>query len=273
MIKHDGHVHTPFCPHGSTDKLEDYIEKALEYGLEGITFTEHAPLPKNFTDPVPDQDSAMRHEYLQSYIEEVTHLKEKYRGKINILLGLEVDYIEGFEKDTKQLLDKIGPQLDDAILSVHFLKKDNDYYCIDFSDDYFQTMIDCFGSVDHIYDAYFQTVIKSILADLGAFKPKRIGHITLAHKFQRRFPPTRSFEKEIDEIIALIHQQQYEIDYNSAGVVKPLCNETYPPTHIIAKAAKLNIPIVYGSDAHTSRGLLQGSDKIDKTIRLSVPAK
>ena len=29
-MKKDGHIHTPFCPHGSTDSFEQYIEKAIE---------------------------------------------------------------------------------------------------------------------------------------------------------------------------------------------------------------------------------------------------
>ena len=28
-MKIDGHVHTPFCPHGSSDLFEQYIEKAI----------------------------------------------------------------------------------------------------------------------------------------------------------------------------------------------------------------------------------------------------
>lgn len=271
MVKHDGHVHTPFCPHGSTDKLEAYIEEALRNNLEGITFTEHAPLPHHFTDPVPDQDSAMRHEDLHLYIEEITALKEKYRGKINILLGLEVDYIEGFEDETKKMLNEVGPLLDDSILSVHFIKKDNEYFCIDYSDDYFQEMITHFQTIDKIYEAYFQTVKKSIVADLGQYKPKRIGHITLAHKFQARFQPTRSFDGEITEIIELISKHQYAIDYNSAGIIKPLCKETYPPEKYVMKAHALNIPIVYGSDAHTAKGLLQGVSEISRNITLSTP--
>lgn len=271
MIKHDGHVHTPYCPHGASDTLEAYVKRALQLGLEGITFTEHAPLPPGFSDPVPEKDSAMRWEDVEQYVEDIQALKAKYRGKINIFLGLEVDYIDGFENETKTLLNEIGPLLDDAILSVHFLEKDGKYYCIDYSDDYFAGMIPVFGSVDAIYEAYFQTVKKSILADLGQYKPKRIGHITLAHKFQKRFLPSRSFAKEIEEIIELISHYQYEIDYNSAGIVKPLCAETYPPEKYILKAQSLNVPIVYGSDAHSANGLLQGAGQISRNVQLSTP--
>lgn len=37
----DGHIHSPYCPHGSKDALEDYVKRAIEIGLDEITFTEH----------------------------------------------------------------------------------------------------------------------------------------------------------------------------------------------------------------------------------------
>lgn len=45
MIKRDGHIHSPFCPHGSSDTMASYCERAIAHGIETITFTEHAPLP------------------------------------------------------------------------------------------------------------------------------------------------------------------------------------------------------------------------------------
>ena len=45
------------------------------------------------------------------------------------------------------MLNKIGPNLDDAILSVHFLKKDNEYYCMDYSPQVFGSMIQSYGSI------------------------------------------------------------------------------------------------------------------------------
>ena len=57
-MKKDGHVHTPFCPHGSKDHFEEYIEKALALGFKEISFTEHAPLPEGFIDTTPTKEVA-----------------------------------------------------------------------------------------------------------------------------------------------------------------------------------------------------------------------
>ena len=58
-MRRDGHIHTPYCPHGTNDTFHDYVETALGLGFEEITFTEHAPLPKGFNDPTPAKDSGM----------------------------------------------------------------------------------------------------------------------------------------------------------------------------------------------------------------------
>lgn len=258
----DGHVHTSFCPHGTKDRFEDYLEKALQLGYTEITFAEHAPLPLGFVDPTPFKDSAMRHEDLDDYFRAIEKVKHDYKGKIKINTGFEVDFIEGYEKETADFLNEYGRYLDDALLSVHFLKNGGSYDCIDYSPDHFAAMIEHYGSVEDVHHHYYQAVLKSIQADLGPYKPKRIGHITLANKFQLKYPAGKSFEEEIFDILQSIAENGYELDYNGAGTAKPLCREPYPPEWVIKKAGTLGISLVYGSDAHQAKELGQGLEKM-----------
>ncbi|MCA1057436.1 histidinol-phosphatase HisJ [Rossellomorea aquimaris] len=263
MIKVDGHVHTPFCPHGSTDSFEMYVERSISLGYTAITFTEHAPLPEGFSDTTPDQDSGMDLTRLTDYFDALDMLKEKYKDKIIIRSGLEVDYIEGFEHETKEFLATYGARMDDSILSVHFLQHEGKWDCLDFSPDVFHSMIGYYGSVDAIYSRYYETVLKSIRADLGEFKPKRIGHMTLVKKFQQLYPASHSFSDEMSIILREVADRDLELDYNGAGFVKPYCGESYPPLEIVKKARALGIKTVYGSDAHTANGLDQGRTDMD----------
>jgi histidinol-phosphatase (PHP family) len=258
IMKRDGHVHTPFCPHGTKDTLEEYIEKALTLGMEEISFTEHAPLPNGFIDTTPEKDSAMEWEKLGQYFTEIERVKKYYQGRIQIHAGLEIDYIEDYEKEIKAFLNEIGTKLDDAILSVHFLKHEDTYHCLDYSPQYFAEMVEIFGSVEAIYQKYYETVRQSLLADLGRYKPKRIGHPTLVHKFQNRFPFHGDERTIILDILEEISEQGCEIDYNGAGVAKPLCREPYPSDWIVEIAKEKQIPLIYGSDAHQVKELGQG---------------
>ncbi len=262
----DGHVHTPYCPHGTDEPISAYIEKAIDLGYEEITFTEHAPLPKGFIDPAPTRDSAIQMEELFTYIEEIKRYKQKYEAKITINIGLEMDYIEGWESETKKFLNEIGPYLDDSILSVHFLKNQNQWFCLDYSEIEFGMMIKQYQSVDLLYKAYYQTLQKSIISDLGPFKPKRIGHISLITKFQKKFPSKENIESYLLPILSLIKEQGYELDVNTAGLFKPLCGEIYPPIPFIQTAINMGIPLCYGSDAHHPMDLGRGLDTLDPKI-------
>lgn len=262
----DGHIHTPYCPHGSNDSLDRYVERALELGFSELTFTEHAPLPDNFVDPAPERDSAMRKHDLDLYLKEVERVKKQYASSMAIHTGLEIDFISGFEKETTQFLSEYGPYLDDAILSVHFLPVNGQFVCIDFSEEEFGRIIKEAGSVEFVYKLYYDTVLKSVEANLGVFKPTRIGHMTLVHKFQHMFPCTKSFDLQIHQLLQAVKQANYSLDYNGAGFVKPLCRETYPPLDIARAAHALGIPLMYGSDAHAAAGIGQGLDQIDRTI-------
>lgn len=257
-MKRDGHIHSPFCPHGTKDEFEKYVEKAIKLGFSEISFTEHAPLPKSFVDPTPDQDSGMNHASLEKYLLKGKEVQKSFEKDIKINIGLEVDYIEGYENETARFLNTYGPMLDDSILSVHFLKRGSRYFCLDYSPQNFGEMVQVFGSVDYIYEAYYKTLSLSIAAELGAFKPRRIGHITLVHKFQKKYPPDREFRIEVLEILKKIKAAGLELDYNGAGTVKPLCREPYPPDWAVKEAVQQKIPLIYGSDAHSARDLGQG---------------
>lgn len=259
----DGHVHSPYCPHGSSASFESYIERALELKYSEITFTEHAPLPFNFEDPVPEKDSAMSYYQFEAYIHELQELKESYKNDLKINIGLEVDYIEGFEQETKGFLNKWGKYLDDAILSVHFLKYSNDrYICLDYSPDSFQNLITECSSLQEVYKLYYETVKNSITADLGIYKPKRIGHITLVRKFQKKFPASFDDRPFILEVLQEMNKHQLALDLNGAGLIKPLCKEFYPPLDWAVEAKKIGIQIVYGSDAHHPSALGVGIEKL-----------
>ena len=184
QIVRDGHVHSPYCPHGTNDSLELYVEAAIKLRLKEITFTEHMPLPPNFMDPEFLKSCAPTLDNAEKYLEDIDCIKAKYKHELKINTGFEVDYIEGYEKNIKELLNKYGNIIEDSILSVHFIKFEDEYYCVDVSPEEFGKIVEILGSVNNVYDKYYETLLKAIKADLGAFKPKRIGHPTLIRIFK-----------------------------------------------------------------------------------------
>jgi histidinol-phosphatase (PHP family) len=268
---YDGHVHTPFCPHGSEDSFEMYIERAIRLGLNGISFTEHAPLPKGFHDPTPAKDSAMKAQHLNAYFQKINELKNEYKNHIEIKTGLEIDFIDGFESETNEFLREVWGELDDAILSVHFLNMDGTFYCMDYDENVFGELIAKSGSLAAVYQKYFAAVKKSVMHQFKNHQPLRIGHITLAKKFQKLFPADFDFSFDVNQILDEISNRGMSLDYNGAGFIKPYCLEPYPPSWVIKEAQKRRIPLIYGSDAHSVKGLGQGYDLIKTTANLTAP--
>lgn len=261
-MKRDGHIHTHFCPHGTKDSTEFYIEKAIKSGFTDISFTEHAPLPNGFTDPTPQKDSGMGKEQLAPYMAEINHLKKVYQKDIRIRLGLEIDFIAGYEKEIRSFLNEFGSALDDAILSVHFLQVNNRYFCADYSKEVFMELAAASGSVEAAYQLYYDAVEASVHSDLGQFKPARIGHPTLIHKFQLAHGEQIDDSARIQKVLQLIGENGLELDVNGAGFSKPDCLEAYPPLAFIEYAKSLGIPLVFGSDAHSVNGLHKHYEKI-----------
>ncbi|MBU5594173.1 histidinol-phosphatase HisJ [Amphibacillus sp. MSJ-3] len=266
----DYHIHTPFCPHGSSDDWEQYILKAIALGLEELSFTEHAPLPRSFIDPVPEQDSAMNWRDLPTYLKLGNELKIKYQDQIKINIGFEVDYIEGYEQETKQFLDLYGDQIDDSILSVHMLKiAEGQYGCLDFSPEVFSSIVEAFGSVESVYHQYYQTLKMAIEANLGYYKPTRIGHLTLIEKFSKKFPVQINQLNPIDQLLDLIKEKNYALDLNTAGLYKPDCQSIYPNQQVTNKAKEMGIPLIPGSDSHESATIARGFSHIKDYITYS----
>ncbi len=258
----DGHIHTKYCPHGSDDDFKQYIENAISIGLDEITFTEHMPLPKNFEDPSPAKNSSMDILDIEDYIEDLSKLKEEYKGKIKINIGFEVDYIEGYEREIKRFLDVYGRYIDDAIISVHMLKVNDKYYVIDYSGEEFKKIIEILGGIDNVYTKYYETVEKAIISDLGEHKPKRIGHLNLIRKYCKAFPYEYSKNQELGNLVQAIKDNDYELDYNISGERKEDCGEAYISGYLLELVKKQDINMILGSDSHCSKEIFSLKDFI-----------
>ena len=81
------HNHTPRCNHASGEPRE-YISRAVEAGYESFGFSDHAP--HLFRDALTE--SRMAPEEIFSYADELRALREEWRDRIDIRIGLELEY-------------------------------------------------------------------------------------------------------------------------------------------------------------------------------------
>lgn len=269
MIKKEGHSHTEFCPHGSGDDVELMIQKAIQLGFKKYCITEHAPLPDAFSSEYAGEETglteaSMTMSDLPAYFKKCHQMQAKYGADLAIKIGFEIDFLPGYEDWLRDFLSTYGPQTDENILSVHFMRgADDKFWCVDDTmPDFKKGLLQHQPDGQKLYQQYFKALIQAVTTDLGPDTPQRIGHITLIKKFQDYFhlPLTYTTEtlKVVDALLEDIHNQHRQLDYNAAGLYKEFCNETYPDFEILKRAVSLGIPLVYGSDAHSIKEVGHG---------------
>ena len=108
------HTHTPRCNHAD-GKERRYIERALEGGFQELGFSDHSPY---FFDELGYYSSfRMRPELLPDYVETLLALREEYKGRIRLYIGLEAEY---YPKLFSRLLEFIRQfPMDYMILGPH----------------------------------------------------------------------------------------------------------------------------------------------------------
>ena len=114
------HVHTHRCRHAGEENDEAYIKRAVELGTERIIFTDHAPFPGN---PFGNR---MDYEQLPEYISTLKELREKYFKKINVQIGLEVEYLPSFADYYHELAE--NKDLEWLILGQHMFEYEPGVY-------------------------------------------------------------------------------------------------------------------------------------------------
>lgn len=113
------HIHTYRCGHAENvpDKL--YIEKAITLNASEIWFTDHAPFPN---DPFGGR---MKYEQLNEYIDTLSELKEKYKEKINVHIGLEIEYFSRYMDYYEKLKENTNIEI--LLLGQHMYQIENGY--------------------------------------------------------------------------------------------------------------------------------------------------
>ncbi len=116
------HTHTKRCRHAGGEDQE-YVLAAIDRGLKILGFADHSP----YIFP-GDYYSTMRMPMaeLPEYVASVLSLREKYADKIQIKLGLELEYYPGCFDETLQALKQ--QPLDYLLLGQHALGDEKDDY-------------------------------------------------------------------------------------------------------------------------------------------------
>ncbi|SFM53499.1 histidinol-phosphatase (PHP family) [Paenibacillus sp. 1_12] len=268
LLKWDGHTHTKFCYHGSNVIQEMYIDRAIELGFERYTLSEHSPLPVGWIDDISlFKRLAMPIMELPLYIQYAKEIKLLYQGKLEITVGLELDYLPGQLSFTERIVEEWLGDLEDVIYSVHYLPGVDGIHCIDYTADNFRENILAFyGTMENVVNTYYDHVEAAITWVSHLPMRKRIGHINLIEKFANVLPEIEETQIRVrlEAIIPLLVKSNVGIDVNTAGLRMGTCGKPYVPEWFIVECRKHRIACIYGSDAHAPEHVGTGWDWFKK---------
>lgn len=222
----DLHNHTKRCNHASGEVCE-YIEAAVRCGIDIFGFACHAPM--NF-----DEKYRMRADEITPYIAEIRAARESYRGKIEVKVGFEVDFIAG--REDLLLPAILGADVDYLVGSVHFL---GDW---GFDNPEFIGKYEC-ADMEALWREYLDSVAK--MAQSGHFDI--VGHFDLLKIFNN--PPSKNLAHAVKNALESVRDNNLVLEINTAGARKKIA-EIYPSREILSLAHKMEIPITFASDAH-----------------------
>lgn len=235
----DLHVHSTFSD--GADEPEAIVCAAIGKGLTEIGFSDHSYLYMDRGYTVED---------VAAYRKEILRLKEKYAGKISVLLGIEQDY---FTENSPTGYDFV-------IGSVHYVYMGGEYIAVDHTPEILRNGIEKhFGGDPYaLIEAYFDLVGK-VVEKTGA---DIVGHFDLITKFNEKTPLfdethpryVAAWKKAADALIKT--GKPFEI--NTGAVARGYRSQPYPSPAVREYLAERGAKFIWSSDSHKKETLCFG---------------
>ena len=249
------HQHSAFSDGKGT--LEDCANEALNAGLTALGFSDHAPLPF-------DTDWTMLLARLPEYRAEVRRLRAALRDRLEIYLGLEMDYLPeeptiAFQRDRVLSLG-----WDYVIGSIHYLGREagGELWSMDVNRETFERGL---GEIYHgdvrAYCDHYYAAVRDLARD-GRFTI--MGHLDYTKRFNdggRYYSDEAAWYRQmIDQTLGVLAQAGMILEVNTGGWRSP-CREAYPAPFILRRARELGLDVTVNADAHAPGDVAVGLDR------------
>lgn len=220
------HTHTARCFH-AVGSDEEYVQSAIKNGIKILGFSDHCPM-----DQYTVYKDRMKMNELDEYIASISHLREKYKGEIKILIGLECEYIPEYKDQYPEFLKK----LDYLILGQHFNRFDQKDFTA------------CVDEEDIIIMKDY--VIEGMKTGWFTY----VAHPDYFMYLLDTYPDTA--KQAIDEIAQCAAELNIPLEINLKGkskgkkLIDGKLDYRYPNSQTFEIVSRHNAPVVFGLDCH-----------------------
>ena len=228
------HNHTVYSD--GKDTMEANVESAIQKNMYALGFSDHSYTPC-------DESYCMMPQEYGSYLQEIARLKEKYKGRISIYAGLELDH--NSEPDTTAF--------DYCLASVHYIVRNGRTYAIDHSlVQQEQCCKDVFGG-DKL--AMAKCYYDQLVGHVERCKPTFVGHFDVISKFSYMPEDDPRYQEiaavALEEIVKICPY----IEVNTGAIARKCRTTPYPARFLLEKMLSLGAKPVLGSDSHQKENL------------------
>lgn len=229
-MKFDLHTHHKRCGHAKGN-IRDYIEKAISKELNVIGISDHSPW--FYRDDNYEPRYVMTIDEFPNYIKEVLQLKNEYKEKIEILLGVESDFIPEHLDLYSEIYNRYP--FDYIIGSVHASNGRSI-----FNKDRWNGLNEKQLLLEK--EMYYNLIEQSALS--GLFDV--LGHID---GMKRSFPDFNSLDTfAVEKCLKTIGECDLAIEVNTSTSNSGLGWQ--PTSEILEMALYYDVKVTFGSDAH-----------------------
>ncbi|MFQ3549352.1 MAG: histidinol-phosphatase [Armatimonadota bacterium] len=229
------------------NSIVEMVNSAIEHKIDVFGISDHYVLR-------PDHNDvwwSLKLDGLDDYVNAVLAIKEKYKDKIDIKLGLEADYFSETVDELKEIISKYN--FDYVIGSIHFL----DGFNVDESKENWDNLSE--DKRNECMKDYWGKVAD--MANSKAFD--FAGHLDLYKKFG--YHPTVDLTKEMQNAFNAIADVKLPIELNTSGWYKE-CLEQYPSMYVLKECFNRDIDIVVTADAHNIKHVDRDYDRAFKML-------
>ena len=232
LRKSNFHTHSVFCD--GKNSPEEIVTSAIQKNFSSLGFSGHGHTPYDLRYCMKDTEA---------YINEVSGLKEKYNGDIQLYLGVEEDAFAPVERH----------RFDYIIGSSHYFCVRGEYLPIDSSFAHFQKCLEAFsGDIIELANTYYS----SFCSYLKKRRPDIIGHFDLITKFEEmgesHFLGNAEYEGIAKSALLDAASAECIFEINTGAISRGIRSTAYPAESLLHLLKKEGGKLILSSDSHAA---------------------
>ncbi|MCC8168376.1 MAG: histidinol-phosphatase [Clostridiales bacterium] len=222
FLKCNYHTHTMRCRHAQNTERE-YIEAAIEMGIEVLGFADHIPCPfkTGYVSPI-----RILMEEAPGYVAAIKELAKEYEGRIRLLVGFEAEYMPEFYDEQMALFNEL--KMDYMIMGQHWIASEE---------------IEMYEGVPMEDGERLRRYVDSVIAGMETGSYAYLAHPDLIYYEGK----DSYYEQQMGRLCEAMKEMDIPLEINLLGISQ---HKHYPSERFWKIVGEVGNKVILGLDAH-----------------------